>query len=219
MNIVADDGFVTELLEPGSEIPAAQQEEFLARYEKLLRESGLVILSGSVPDGIGKDIYCELIKKAKAAGVPTYLDSSSESMRCGIGAAPDLIKPNWKELEYIMGHKIADREEIVESALYLREMGIGRVVVSMGSKGLLSVSGEGIYCARTEEIKAVNTVACGDSVVASYAISMRKKENEEAAIRRACAVSAANATTIESACIPLETAKELMNRVVIEKLQ
>lgn len=218
MNIIADDGYVTEILEPGPKISREEQEQFMKQYEELLDKSGLVILSGSVARGIQTDIYAKLIRSAAQRNVPVYLDSSGESLKFGILAKPNLIKPNWKELEYIMGHKIRNREEIIEAAAFLHGEGISRVIVSMGSKGLISVTQSGTYFARAEGINAVNTVGCGDSVVASYAIGAVKKESEEQTIRRACAISAANATTLESANIPMETAEALLNNIIVEKI-
>lgn len=218
MNILADDGYVTEILEPGPVISDREIEAFLDRYDTLLKECGLVVLSGSVAQGLDMDIYEMLIRRATALSVPVYLDSSGEGLRFGIRAKPQLIKPNWRELEYIMGHRITDRAEIIESAEFLRREGIPRVIVSMGSKGLLSVTGRGVLYARATGIEPINTVGCGDSVVASYAMSYVMGETEEKAIMRACAVSAANATTVESANIPMETAEDLMNKIILEKM-
>ena len=218
MNILADDGYVTEILEPGPTISLREQEEFLARYDTLLEQCGLVILSGSVAQGIGTDIYEKLVVRARGASVPVYLDSNGEGLRYGMRAKPQLIKPNQKELEYLMGRRLTRREEIVGAARLFLENGIAQVVVSMGARGLLSISGENVLYARTERIEAVNTVGCGDCVVASYAMSYLMGESEEQAIVRACAISAANATTLVSTDIPLETAKELMNKIILEKI-
>ena len=218
MNILADDGYVTEILEPGPVISDEERQQFLEQYDKMLSECGLVILSGSVAQGIEEDIYETLIMRAKTASVPVYLDSSGESLRFGMRAKPQLAKPNWRELEYIMGRKIVNREEIIESAEFLRRKGISKMIVSMGSKGLLSVTGRGVLYAKAPAIEPINTVGCGDSVVASYAISYVMDETEEKALVRACAISAANATTLESANIPLETAEDLMNKIILEKM-
>lgn len=217
MNILADDGYVTEILEPGPVISQEEKEAFLAQYDAMLPECGLVILSGSVAQGVDVGIYETLITRAAALYVPVYLDSSAESLCLGMRAKPQMIKPNWRELEYIMGRRITDREQIVESARLLCSEGIPRVVVSLGSKGLVSITENGVLYARTNGIVPVNTVGCGDSVVASYAMSYVDGETEEQAIMRACAISAANATTAESANIPLETARELMNKIIVEK--
>ena len=218
MNILADDGYVTEILEPGPVISDGEMAAFLRQYDTLLEECGLVILSGSVAQGVKADIYETLTMRAADASVPVYLDSSGDNLRFGMRAKPQLVKPNWRELEYIMGRRIMDREEIIGAAKLLHEGGISRVIVSMGSKGLLSVTDRGVLYARAAGIEPINTVGCGDSVVASYAMSYAAGESEEKAIVRACAISAANATTVESANIPLETAEALMNKIIVEKI-
>lgn len=218
MNILADDGYVTEILEPGPVISDSEMTAFLEQYDALLEECGLVILSGSVARGVNADVYETLTMRAADVSVPVYLDSSGDNLRYGMRAKPQMIKPNWRELEYIMGRRIVDREEIVESAKLLHEGGISRVVVSMGSKGLLSVTDEGVLYTGAAKIEPINTVGCGDSVVAAYAMSYVAGESEEEAIVRAGAISAANATTVESANIPLETADALMNKIIVEKI-
>lgn len=52
MNIVADNGYVTEILEPGPHISDTQLKEFMQKFASLAEESGLVILSGSAAPGI-----------------------------------------------------------------------------------------------------------------------------------------------------------------------
>lgn len=218
MNILADNGYVTEILEPGPVIDAAVQEQFFEQYKKLLSDCELVVLSGSIGNGMSEDIYKILIEAAKERGIRVLLDTSGESLRKGILANPYLIKPNQKELEYIVGHRLSSKEAIISAARALQADGIERVLVSLGKNGLVSVSGEHIYTAKTKKIQAVNTVGCGDSVVASYAMSLIRGDSEEEALRRAAAISAANATTIESANIPVDRAEELYHTVTIEKL-
>lgn len=217
MNILADNGYVTEVLEPGPVIDEERQKQFLLRYEELLRACELVVLSGSIGNGMPDDIYQTLINKAHARGVRVLLDTSGDSLKKGILAKPYLIKPNKKELEYIVGHRLGNREAIVSAARALQAEGIEKVLVSMGEKGLLSADGEHIYIAKSKKIQAVNTVGCGDSVVASYAMSLLQGDSLEEALRKAAAISAANATTVESANIPMDTAKELYDTVEVEK--
>lgn len=218
MNILADNGFVTEILEPGPVISAQKQREFMEQYERLLGECGMVVLSGSVGQGMDADIYETLTARAEDAGVPVCLDASGESLRLGLRARPRMVKPNLRELEGLMGRKLRDRGQAAEAARLLCAEGIARVVVSMGSRGLLSVTADGVLYARALGIVPVNTVGCGDCVVASYAMSYMKGESEEEAVRRACAVSAANATTLESADIPMAAAEKLRQEIVVERM-
>lgn len=220
MNILADNGYVTEILEPGPEVKAEQFEQFLQQYDNLLSFCELVVLSGSVARGLSDDVYALLIEKARNRGIKTLLDTSGESLRAGIRAKPYLIKPNLKELEYIVGHKLANREAVIDAAFMIHQEGIAHVIVSMGKKGLLAVTSGGyVYFAKAGRIQALNTVGCGDCVVAAYAMSIVKRESKEESLQRAVAISAANATTLKSADVPMDTAQELMESITVEKLR
>lgn len=216
INVLAEDGYVTEILEPGPVVSGQELEEFIEDYKKAVAQCELVVMSGSVAKGIPADIYRQLIAIGKEAGKRCLLDTSGEALQHGIEAAPYMIKPNQKELEYLVGHKLKDIGEIAEAAGRLQKKGISHVLVSLGKKGLLSVTAEKVLWAKAPAVKAVNTVGCGDSVVASYAMSLMKEEDEETALKRAVAISAANAATLESGDIALELAEELLAGIQVE---
>lgn len=217
INVLAKDGYVTELLEPGPEVSDEELEIFVKGYEEAITRCELIVLSGSIARGIRSDIYKRLIKLANDNQKICILDTSAEALRCGIEAHPYMIKPNQKELEYLVGHKLTDIEDVADAAGKLCEEGIAKVVVSMGSKGLLSVSREGALWAKAPSVKAINTVGCGDSVVASYAMSMLEGEDDFSSLKRAAATAASSASTFQSGEISLSLSKELLDKVQIEK--
>ncbi len=205
-NIISDDGYVTELLEPGPTVSEKELESFMKEFECCLEGGGeLFVLSGSAPGGLPNDIYCTLIERCRAEKRRVFLDTSGELLREGIKARPYLIKPNKKELEYICGRKLSDREDIIYEARRLNEAGIEKVIVSLGSGGLLYVDSDKVLFEPARKVKAMNTVGCGDSVVASFAMSVSAGEYMETAIKKAAALSAANATTLDAAVIPMST--------------
>ncbi|MCM1176040.1 MAG: 1-phosphofructokinase family hexose kinase [Blautia sp.] len=220
INILADDGYATEIIEPGPLIGEEPLKEFLTLYDELAEQCEIVVLSGSAARGLPEDIYKTLIEKARLKGIRTMLDASGESLRRGIEAKPYFVKPNQKELEYIAGHKLINREAVIEAAVELHRRGIGHVAVSMGKNGLLYVcSGGVVYYARAENVQALNTAGCGDCVAASYAMSFMKRDSKEEAIRRAAAISAANATTLKCVDVPFGMAEELYESITVEKLR
>ena len=219
INILADNGYA-EIIEPGPLIGEEALEEFLVLFDELAAQCEIVVLSGSAARGVPEDIYKTLIEKARLKGIKTMLDTSGESLRSGIEAKPYFIKPNQKELEYIVGHKLVNREDVIEAAIEVHKRGIGHVVVSMGKNGLLYVcSGGVVYYAKPENVQALNTVGCGDCVVASYAMSFLRKDSKEESVRRAAAISAANATTLKCVDVPFGTAEELYESITVEKLR
>lgn len=210
MNILADTGYVTEILEPGPEITKEELSSFLTEFSGRLEEAELVVLSGSVPRGIPEDIYRTLAKICHAAGKKVFLDTSGAYLREGAKGVPFLIKPNRRELEYLAGRPLRTREAVAEEARRLVETGISRVVVSLGDKGLVYADRRVSLCQPAMEVDAVNTVACGDTAVASLCMSELEGDSPERMLRRAAALSAANATTRESAAVPLELYRSLL---------
>ena len=212
-NIMTVDGRVTELLEPGPEISEKELENFRKQFRGCLEQCEWVILSGSVPGGVPADIYRELIEECHAFGCRVILDSSGEALRQGIPAKPDLVKPNRKELEYLAGEPLDTEEKIKKAMRQLCDKTGGEVVVSLGVEGLFAMAAgqnSGFWKQDARRVEAVNTVGCGDTVVASLCMSKIAGEEPETMLRKAAALAAANATTRENGVIPMETYLELL---------
>ena len=210
INILGDDGYVTELLESGPEITDKELENFRKEFMYCLEQCDFVVLSGSAPKGVPADIYAGLIAQCKAEGRRVVLDTSGDFLKAGAAAKPYMIKPNKKEMEFLVGHKLPDRASIADEAKKLIEGGIEKVVVSLGSQGLLYVDCNHVIFEPAKEVEVFNTVGCGDSVVASLAMSEIAGENADIALKKAAALSAANAATLESGCIPMNIYLDLL---------
>lgn len=218
MNVIAGNGFVTEILEPGPWIDAEERLVFFGKYRELVKECELAVLSGSAAPGLPKDIYAELIKIARACGKRVILDTSQELLSKGVEAGPYLVKPNRRELEFLSGRKCSCHEEVLDAARKLLEKDITYVAVSVGEKGMYLIGRERRLFARAPQVKALNTVGSGDCACAALAMSILDGEDMERMLCRAVAVSAANVTTMESGSIPEELAEELAETVKAEEL-
>lgn len=215
MNVIGDDGYVTEILEPGPHIAAFERDQFLDRFRALAPKSECVVLSGSLTDGLSDDFYAKLIDICNESGIKTFLDTSGEPLRKGIAKKPYCIKPNCRELEYIAGRRLATEAEIIQAAYAYVKAGVTKVVVSMGDKGLLEVVGKKVIKAVPPRIRAVNTVGSGDCVVAAMVLGLVQDMKEEDTMQLAAGISAANATTLESGIIPRDTMEELIKNVML----
>lgn len=193
INILDGDSRSTELLEPGENVSAEEMGYFLREFEEICADAQVVTMSGSVPGGIGKEIYRELAKKGKGWGKKVILDTSGELLREGIQAAPDMIKPNREELELLLGKPLTTMEDVADAALKLYEGGIGQVVVSLGKDGALLTCGQGIFHGIPPRLPVANPVGCGDSMVAAFAVAYQRGYPPQKSLRYAVAVSAANA--------------------------
>lgn len=211
INILADSGFVTEVLEPGPEISPEEVENFRQEFAYCLGLADLVAVCGSVPLGIPADFYRRLIAQCREAGKKVIVDTSGDLLKEAVKESPYMIKPNRKELEYLTGRKLGTLEDIAAQAQKLVEGGICKVVVSLGEKGLLYADAENTIHMEAPKVAAVNTVGCGDSVVASLCMSELEEETPCRMLCKAAALSAANALTRESGNIPMESYYEFLN--------
>ena len=218
INILSQDGYVTEVLEPGPTISEAELADFLQDFDREISDSKLVILSGSAPAGVPSSIYGELIQRSKKQGKKVLLDTSGPLLREGVAAKPFMIKPNVKELEILADRRLKNLEEIADAAVFLNRQGIEHILVSMGAKGLLYVREGEVIHAKAPKIRAVNTVGCGDSTVAAFAMALESSLSGESMLKLCIGISAANASTLESAVIPKDLAKELEEKAKIEIL-
>ena len=198
INVLDEDGGSTEFLEPGEPIRPEEVQEFLDQFDDIIADSSVVPIYGSVPKGVDVTMYAKLIEKIKAKGKKVILDTSGALLKESIKACPTMVKPNTDEIEDLLGIKVNNHKDLVEGAKKLHEMGIPVVVVSLGGDGALVVSDEGIFRGQPPKIEVVNTVGCGDSMTAAFAVAFARGLSVQEALRYAIAVSAANAMTMET---------------------
>ncbi|TMR93395.1 1-phosphofructokinase family hexose kinase [Nonomuraea basaltis] len=169
--------------EPGPEVTPAELATFVRHYTSLAAVADVVVISGSLPRGVPADIYATL---ADLAGVPVIVDADGDPLRHAPKGRPSVVKPNAKELARAVPGGTPD-----EGARALRDQGAESVVVSMGSEGLLAVTGEGTFRARMPYTVEGNPTGAGDSLVAGLALGLVESEPWPERLRRAAALGAA----------------------------
>ena len=209
----------TEFLEPGVVVNEEEQRAFYLKFDQLLAKCDVVAMSGSVPKGIGTDMYPKLVAMAKAAGKKIIVDTSGALLEEAVKAKPNMVKPNIDEIRLLTGKQILGREELIEAGIELQKSGIERVVISLGANGSLMFVEEGVYQAVVPKIDAVNTVGCGDCMTAGFAISFEQGMTPQEALRFASATSAASAMREETGYFETEDMKALFDQIEIKKLR
>lgn len=126
---------------------ALTEEEFRRLEEKVLAiETGsLLVVSGSLPPGIGVDNLTQLVKSAQRHGLRCIIDSSGEALAAALDVGNiELVKPNQKELSALVGRDLSQPDDVRRAAEELIRSGkVRRVVVSLGPQGALGVDASG----------------------------------------------------------------------------
>ncbi|MEI7027480.1 1-phosphofructokinase family hexose kinase [Paenibacillus sp. y28] len=129
---------VTELIEPGHRVTPQQLEALLETVQELARQSYIVALCGSLPEGAPADTYAALVEAARAEGALVFVDSSGAALAASLGARPDLIKPNAPEAAGLLGAPVPSDEASAVALL--------RQLIGADDRGGLPAAGPQTSC-------------------------------------------------------------------------
>jgi len=224
LEIIDNQGDVTELLEPGAQVAEHDWQSFFEACENLLsdeKRSGTVIASGSLPPDADPAFYGKLTELAHRLGHKMFLDTGGESLRIALNAGPDFVKPNREEAEDLLGATIGDCKSAAEAVHRFIQLGARSAVVSLGQEGFvwLAASGGSTYWARPASVKVTSSVGCGDATVAAFAYAMSAGFSVEHTLRLAAACGAANCLAECPGRVRDTDVRALEAKVSIKKLE
>jgi ribokinase len=147
-------------------------------------------------------------KKAKENGVRVLLNPApAKELSEELIALADFIVPNETELSLLTGLPVHDIPSAETAARKLRERGAQNVIVTLGGKGALLVTGEEVTHVEAYAVEVVDTTAAGDAFIGGFASVLDSSSLPEA-VRYACACGAL-ATTKFGAQPSLPTKEEV----------
>ena len=211
-------GRSTEYLEPGAPVSAEEVDRFFRDFEEMLPRAGVVTISGSAPEGVPADAYGRIIRLCRGAGVPVLVDTSGERLRLAAQEKPTFLKPNADEIAQLTGAPVNGLAEGAAAVERLRRSGIDCAVLSLGGDGALLACGEGTFHGRPPKIIPRNTVGCGDSMVAGFAVGFARRLPVLETFRMALAVSAASALSLFTGDFDPADYERLSRDIVLQKL-
>lgn len=181
-----------------------------------LEEGGTLVLSGSLPSFLPADLYKSIIERVKAKGVFVYVDTSGESLKESLQAAPFLIKPNQNELASLYKEDIHDLKSAVNAGKKAVADGAEHVLVSMAGNGAALVSESLTLAANVPKGTVRNSVGAGDSMVAGFIYAYEQSGSMEEAFR--FSVAAGSATAFSTGFCSKDHVLSLLPDVYIKRL-
>ncbi len=225
LTVTEPDGTTTKLNAPGA-LDGARLDALRAAVLERAGGAEWVVLSGSLPEGAPSDWYAQLLAELGGSGTRVAVDTSGTALDAVIDRIADdapvaLLKPNADELHAALvatgidpdcapGDVLeSDRTLAAAAAERLRAArpGLGSVLLTLGARGAILVSGRGALAATPPPTVARSTVGAGDSALAGWLIAAIAGGDD--AVRLASAVaygSAAAALDGSTAPRPDQTA-------------
>ena len=183
----------SEINGAGPDISKEALDELYNKLEKL-QSGDIVVLAGSIPKSINSDIYEKIMDKLNDRGIKFVVDTTGDSLKRVLKYNPFLIKPNHHELGDLFGVKLNSKEEVIEYAKKLKEMGASNVIISMAGDGAVLIKDNGeVITSNVPKGKVKNSVGAGDSMVAGFIAGYLKSENVEEGFKLGVATGSASA--------------------------
>lgn len=213
--LVEPDGTTTKVNEPGPVHDEAEARRLDDAVAAMLPRARWVVGCGSVPPGVGDDVYARLVARARAAGVRVAVDTSGMPLTRAVAARPHLVTPNRLELGSALGRDLGTAGDVAAAAREIVAGGVEEVLVSLGRDGALLVTGHEIAHARAHLADAtpVSTVGAGDALLAGYLHAESAGADRQAALRTAVAFGTA-AVALPGTRMPAPTEVRAVARTV-----
>lgn len=177
-------------------------------------ENCIVVASGANGDITEEDIEksrkdlesCGILLLQLETPIPAVLKAAQIAHKAGamvvLNPAPacplpeeifksiDLFIPNETELSTFSGIPVTSKEEAEKAAAAMQAKGVGRLIVTMGSKGALICEGGPSVFVPAHKVKAVDTTAAGDTFCGALCVAISEGKSLNEAAEFACAASA-----------------------------
>lgn len=182
----------TEINGKGPTITKEEKEKLFAQLSKI-QQGDVLILSGSIPNGISPTFYGEIMSKLEDKGVLFVVDATKELLQNTLHHKPFLIKPNVHELGELFGVTLETKGEIIAHGEKVQALGARNVLISMAGDGaiLLTEAGQ-VLQLEAPKGDLVYAVGAGDSMVAGFVWGWLEQTDYAHAFRMG--VSAGSAT-------------------------
>lgn len=182
----------TDILDASKALTDEEKEKIINKVKELININDLIVFSGSVWKGFDSSIYNNLIKYCNKQNKISILDASDDLLLNGIEANPSFIKPNIDELKNINKEDFFSQKEIISCIKKYIDSGVDSCLVSLGDNGSIYLDKQSCYKISHDKKKAVNTVGCGDCLVAGFVYGLVKKLSIESTLQFATRLAILN---------------------------
>ncbi len=140
----------------------------------LIKKSKIFLTQLELP----KNVTLHCLKTAKESGCITILNPAPASeISKEFYDNIDFFTPNETEAEFYTGIKITNEKETKQAAEKLIKLGVKKVIITLGEKGLFYTDGKEEIYLKASSVKAIDTTGAGDAFNGGLAYGLSKEKN------------------------------------------
>ena len=153
--------------------PSSLRISEIEKQINLIKRSKIFLTQLEVP----KDVTLHCLKTAKENGCITILNPAPASeISKEFYNNIDFFTPNETEAEFYTGIKITSEKEAKQAADKLLNLGIKKIIITLGEKGLFYSDGKEETYLKASEVKAIDTTGAGDAFNGGLAFGLSKQK-------------------------------------------
>ena len=153
-----------------------------------------VVISGNISKKCSINLYKYLVEKIKTLCNNIVVDCSGDLLKSVLKLEPFLVKPNLEELEQFANSELKTDYDIKQAMIKMQKCGAKNVLLSKGSDKAVFLRTDGLFYEKEPyKGKVVNTIGCGDSMVAGFIYGYIKTNDFKTALKQATATGSATA--------------------------
>jgi len=207
-------GAITELVENGHPLAAAELDEFRRAYSYQVARAEVAVLIGSLPAGTPRSFYRDLLKLTPC---PAVLDFRGGELLLALELEPYVVKPNREELARTVGKPLDGDDELLAAMRWLNGRGAQWMVVTGGSGPVWVTSSSKAYRFHPPPAReVVNPIGCGDAMAAAIAWATSDGRDLPQAVRLGIAAALENLRQLLPGRLDRARVEELAERVRLE---
>jgi 1-phosphofructokinase family hexose kinase len=218
LTITDRQGLSVKLNEVGPIVSRAEQNRIVKGVEKHLPNASWLMLCGSLPPGVDAHFYTKLIAMATKHNVETLLDTDGDALLHGMEAEPAVVKPNQSEAERLLNRALITRAQFIEAVRQIKAMGAKSAVLSLGGRGALAASQEGVLEVVPPQVEALSPIGAGDAMAAAIVWALNRGESFGEALRWGVAAGTASSKLPGINLASLEATKDIYPHTQLTKI-
>ena len=158
---------------PGPSLTPAEVETCRAAIVDAASAAGCLVISGSLPDGVGDDIVADLVVALPHTKI--LVDTSGAALAAALQSGAHLVKPSARELAQVVDRALTTEADVTAAAIEVYERSrVDVLVASIGAGGAIAIDSSGPRRFRAPTVKVRSSVGAGDSMVAGMAVGIQR---------------------------------------------
>ncbi len=211
---------LTEVNDLGQEIPYDDIEFFVENYERLLNRIELVVIAGSLPKGVGVDVYKRLITIAKEYKKKVIIHTKPNLTEAFLRTSPFAICPDMRSQHTLFGKEIDGIDQFIETGKYILEQSPETewVLFIHRIENVVAVTPEKSYILRPQNLKIVNMLGYGDAYLAGFIHGINQNFPPVRTLRFASASGLTDVEDIFKEIRKVDKIEENISRIDVEEI-